>query len=202
MGTARRHWQRHDVKPGVPLRALIVEDAADDAALLVHELRKSGYEVVAERVETGAAMRAALKDKAWDFIFSDYMVPGFGGMEALKIAKESGLDLPFVIVSGKVGEDTLVEVMKAGASDFLVKGNLGRLGSVVNRELQDAAARRGVRQSSIEWRAAFDSVRDAIFFHDAEFRVLRANLAYAALAGMPIQQVIGKRYWEVFPKLG
>ena len=156
--------------------------------------------MVSERVETAAAMRAALKDRAWDFIFSDYMIPGFGGKEALKIAKERDRDLPFVIVSGKVGEEELVEVMKSGASDFLMKGNLGRLGSVVNRELNDAAARRGVRQAQFQWKAAFDSVQDAIFFHDADYRVVRANLAYAALGKMPIKEVIGKRYWEVFPR--
>ena len=182
-----------------PLRVLIVEDSADDAELLLRAVRQSGYEPTAARVETAAAMRAALHDKPWDLILSDYHIPGFGGMEALRIAKESGLDLPFIVVSGKVGEEALVEVMKAGATDFLLKGSLARLGSLIKRELTDAAARRGMRQAQVEWRAAFDAVQDAIFIHDADFRVLRANLAYAALGGLPIAQVIGKRYWEVFP---
>ncbi len=189
-----------DIK--LPLRILIVDDSADDAALLVHELRKCGYEPAFERVETAGAMRAALRDKPWDFIVSDYLIPGFGGLAAVGIAKESGLDLPFVVISGKVGEETLVEVMRAGASDFLIKGRLARLGLVIKRELADAAARRGLRQAQIEWRAAFDSVRDAIFLHDAAFRVVRANAAYAMLAGMPVEETAGKPYWEVFPKLG
>ena len=182
-----------------PLRVLIVEDSADDAELLLRAVRQSGYEPTAARVETAAAMRAALHDKPWDLILSDYHIPGFGGMEALRIAKESGLDLPFIVVSGKVGEEALVEVMKAGATDFLLKGSLSRLGSLIKRELTDAAARRGMRQAQVEWRAAFDAVQDAIFIHDADFRILRANLAYAALGGLPVAQVAGKRYWEVFP---
>ncbi|MCK9379566.1 MAG: EAL domain-containing protein [Sulfuritalea sp.] len=186
-------------EPRISLRVLIVEDSADDAELLVRAVRQSGYEPAFDRVESAAAMRAALHEKPWDLILSDYMIPGFGAMEALRIAKESDLDLPFIVISGKVGEEALVEVMKAGASDFLLKGYLGRLGSVIKRELADAAARRAMRQARIEWRAAFDAVRDPIFIHDADFRILRANLAYAALAGVPITQVIGKRYWEVFP---
>lgn len=170
--------------------------------MLVHELRKCGYQVAWERVETAGAMRAALKDEGgWDIIFSDFMLPGFGGMEALQIAKDSGLDLPFVILSGKVSEETLVEVMKAGAADMLVKGRLERIGAVVRRELADAAARRGLRIEQIEWRAAFDAVTDPIFFHDAEFRVVRANFAYAALAGTTVKDVIGRYYWEAFPGL-
>ncbi len=186
-------------EPRTSLRVLIVEDSADDAELLVRAVRQSGYEPAFDRVESAAAMRAAVYDKPWDLILSDYMIPGFGGMEALRIAKESGLDLPFIVISGKVGEEALVEVMKAGANDFLLKGYLGRLGSVIKRELADAVARRGMRQARIEWRAAFDAVRDPIFIHDADFRILRANLAYAALAGLPITEVIGKPYWEVFP---
>jgi PAS domain S-box-containing protein/putative nucleotidyltransferase with HDIG domain len=183
------------------LRVLSVEDSAADAALILRELRKSGYEPASERVETAEAMRAALKDKPWDIILSDYVIPGFGGIEALKIANESGFDLPFILVSGKRGEETAVEAMKAGANDFVMKDQLGRLGSVVKRELADSAARRAVRRAEIEWHTAFDSVRDPIVFHDAWFRIVRANLAYAELAHMPVQDMIGKRYWEVFPKL-
>src|SRR5579859_3749605 len=187
---------------GIPLRVLIVDDSVDDAALLERELRKCGFEPVSGRVDTAETMRAALKEKSWDIILSDYVIPGFGGLEALAILKESGHDLPFIAISGIVGEETLVEVMRAGSSDFLIKGHLGRLGLVIKRELADAEARRGLRQAQIEWRAAFDSVRDAIFFHDAGFRVVRANLAYAALGGMTAKDAIGKLYWDVFPKLG
>lgn len=184
----------------VPIRILIVEDSPDDAALVMRELKKSGYAPEWERVETAEAMRAALGAKDWDLILSDFVIPGFGGLEALKIARGSKLDLPIILVSGQVGEETAVEAMKAGAGDFVMKDRLGRLGSVVKRELADAATRRNMRRAEIEWRAAFDSVRDPLFFHDREFRIVRANAAYAALAGKPVQDLIGKPYWEAFPK--
>lgn len=186
----------------IPLRVLFSEDSPDDAALVIRELRKSGYAPEWERVETAEAMRAALRDKPWDLVLSDFVIPGFGGLEALRIARESGLDLPIVLVSGQVGEEVAVEAMKAGAGDFVMKDRLGRLGAVVKRELADAASRRSVRQSDIEWRTAFDSVRDPIFFHDAGFRVIRANQAYAKVAGMEINDILGKPYWEAFPRLG
>ncbi len=183
-----------------PLKVLIVEDSEDDARLLLRELRRGGYAPEPARVDSAAAMRAALADRTWDIIVSDYMIPGFGGLEALAIAKESGLDLPFILLSNKASEETLVEAMRAGATDFLMKDRLDRLGPVVKRELIDAAARRDLKQAQFEWRTAFDAVQDAIFIHDAEFRIVRANVAYAALGGLPVAQVAGKRYWEVFPK--
>ena len=140
------------------LRVLIVEDSEDDARLVLRELRHSGYEPVFERVDSEAAMRKALADKHWDLILSDYMIPGFGGMEALRIAKESGLDLPFILVSNKVSEETLVEAMRAGAMDFVMKDRLSRLGPVVKRELADAAARREV---IAEHKRAEDALRDS-----------------------------------------
>lgn len=183
-----------------PLRALIVEDSEDDARLVLRELRRAGYEPIFERVESADAMRAALAARAWDLILCDYVVPGFGGLEALEIAKESGLDLPFILLSNKVSEETLVEAMRAGATDFLMKDRLERLGPVVKRELVDAAARRGLRLAQIQWETAFDAVQDALFIHDVEGRIMRANLAYAALGGLPTREIIGKLYWEVFPK--
>ena len=183
------------------LRVLIVEDSENDALLVLRELRRSGYAPDHQRVESAGAMRAALASSAWDVILSDYMIPGFGGLEALKISKESGSDLPFILVSNKVSEETLVEAMRAGATDFLMKDRLDRLGPVVRRELADAAARRGLRQAQFEWQTAFDAVQDPIFVHDAAFRIVRANLAYAALGGLPVAQAVGRPYWEVFPRL-
>ena len=186
--------------PAIPIRVLIAEDSPDDAALIMRELKKSGYAPDWERVDTAEAMRAALKEKSWDVVLSDFVIPGFGGLEALRITRESGLDLPIILVSGQVGEEVAVEAMKAGAGDFVMKDRLGRLGSVVKRELADAASRRNVRRAEIEWRTAFDSVRDPLFFHDHDYRVVRANAAYAKVAGMTLQDLLGKPYWEVFPK--
>ncbi|MDP1909609.1 MAG: response regulator, partial [Hyphomicrobium sp.] len=164
-------------------------------------MRRSGYAPDHHRVESAGAMRAALASSAWDVILSDYMIPGFGGLEALRIAKQSDLELPFILVSNKVSEETLVEAMRAGATDFLMKDRLDRLGPVVRRELADATARRGLKQAQFEWQTAFDAVQDPMFVHDAEFRIVRANLAYAALGGLPVAQAVGRPYWEVFPRL-
>jgi len=126
----------------IPLRVLIVEDSADDAALLA---RKRGYECAWDRVDTAQAMWASLRAKTRDIIFSDYMIPDVGGMEALKVAQDSGLALPFIVVSGKFDEEALVEVMKAGASDFLVKGRLGRLGAVACARRRSSGGRPSTR---------------------------------------------------------
>ena len=124
------------------LRVLFVEDSEDDALLMLRELRKGGYDPVSLRVDTFPAMTAALDEHAWDVIISDYRMPQFGGIEALKLMQERGLDLPFILVSGAIGEAIAVEAMKAGANDYLLKGNLTRLAPAVERELRDAEARR------------------------------------------------------------
>src|SRR5437879_7051760 len=120
-----------------PLRVLIVEDSEDDALLLVRELRRGGFEPAFERVDTPDALRAALARQEWDILFADYSMPHFSGTAALALVRERGLDLPFIFVSGTIGEDTAVEAMRAGAQDYVTKGNLKRLLHAVERELQD-----------------------------------------------------------------
>ena len=129
-----------------PLQVLVVEDSEDDALLIVRELRRNGYEVTFERVDTRAAMAAALEKQTWDVIIADYVMPQFSGLDALKLLQESGLDLPFIIVSGKIGEDTAVAAMKAGANDYIMKGNLTRLAAATERELHEAKIRQEHRQ--------------------------------------------------------
>ena len=126
---------------GTPLRVLIIEDFEDDALLLVRELQRGGYEVEFERVETAEAMQSALAHKTWDLILTDYTLPGFNALQALEVLKASGLDLPFILISGTVGEDTAVAALKAGANDFLVKGKFARLGPAIERELREAKLR-------------------------------------------------------------
>jgi two-component system cell cycle sensor histidine kinase/response regulator CckA len=130
---------------GRSLRILQVEDSADDAELILRQLRQGGVEIQALRVETAEAMREALETGEWDIIFSDYQVPGFGGLEALHVLEDSGLDIPFILISGAVGEEIAVSVMKAGAHDYVQKGHLARLGPAVERELKEAALRREER---------------------------------------------------------
>ena len=124
-----------------PLRVLIVEDSEADASLLVRELRRADYEPTYIRVETEAEMAEALSSQTWDVILSDYVLPVFSAMAAIKTFHNSGLDLPFIVVSGVAGEDTAVATMKAGAHDYILKGNLSRLVPAIERELREAARR-------------------------------------------------------------
>jgi DNA-binding NtrC family response regulator len=117
------------------LKALLVEDSEEDAALLLLRMRQGGYKVHCERLDTAEAMRRALERENWDVVISDYVMPQFSGLAALQVLKETGIDLPFIIVSGHIGEDTAVAAMKAGAHDYLMKDNLARLLPAVEREL-------------------------------------------------------------------
>jgi PAS domain S-box-containing protein len=119
------------------LNVLLVEDSEDDAVLIKRELKKNGFEPKIQRVDTAASMKKVLKEDNWDIVISDYVMPKFSGIDALKIRKQKNIDLPFFIVSGKIGEDTAVESMKAGADDYIMKNNLERLGPAIKRELQD-----------------------------------------------------------------
>ncbi len=132
---------------GTPLRVLMVEDSNSDAELLLLELQAGGYEPVFQRVDTPEGMRAALEKQSWDIIISDYVMPRFDGLAALKLAQDKGCDLPFIIVSGKIGEDVAVVAMKAGAHDYIVKGNWARLAPAVRRELREAEVRQERREA-------------------------------------------------------
>jgi len=123
------------------LRVLIVEDSPDDAALVLRELRRGGYEPLAERVETGEGMNAALERAKWDLILCDYTMPHFSALQALEMLKSKQLDVPFIIISGTIGEETAVNAMKAGAQDFIIKGRLARLVPALEREIREAHSR-------------------------------------------------------------
>ncbi len=125
----------------MPLQVLVLEDSEADYELMLRELRRGGYEPESVRVHTAADMKAALESKEWDVILSDFAMPQFDAFEAMKVLDESGLDTPFIVVSGTIGEDVAVEAMKAGAHDYMMKDNLKRLLPAVKRELQDAEVR-------------------------------------------------------------
>jgi two-component system, cell cycle sensor histidine kinase and response regulator CckA len=120
----------------------MVEDSEADAELLLYELAKSGYELSTRRVDTARAMREALETEPWDLVLSDYNMPAFTAPQALRVLAETGLDIPFIIVSGTIGEDAAVASLKAGACDFLVKGRLARLVPAIEREMREADLRR------------------------------------------------------------
>ncbi len=129
-----------------PLRVLIVEDSPPDGELMLRALRAGGFEPLYERVETPEAMREALARQTWDIVLSDYYLPRFDAPAALALLREQGQDLPFIVVSGSVGEDTAVAAMRAGATDYLMKDRLQRLAPAVSRAVEDAAVRRERRR--------------------------------------------------------
>jgi PAS domain S-box-containing protein/putative nucleotidyltransferase with HDIG domain len=144
------------------LRALIIEDSEDDALLAARELRRGDYDVFTQRVETLAALREALETQTWDIILSDFSLPQLNGLDALKLLNQSGLDVPFILISGTVGEDIAVAAMKSGASDYLMKGQLARLAPAVQRELREAEMRRERRRARVSLRESEERLRLAL----------------------------------------
>jgi PAS domain S-box-containing protein len=130
-----------------PLRVLQVEDSEGDAELILRNLERAGYDVTSERVETAADMREALARVSWDIIISDYRMPTFDAPAALAVLQETGADIPFLVVSGTIGEDAAVAVMRAGAHDYLMKDKLMRLAPAVERETRDAVMRKEQRDA-------------------------------------------------------
>jgi len=127
---------------GKLLRVLIIEDSEDDVLLVLRQLRKGGYDPEYERVETAEPMEKALREKSWDVVLCDYKLPHFSGFEALALFNKSGLDIPFIIVSGTIGEETAVAAMRAGARDYVMKDKLSRIAPAIARELEEAESRR------------------------------------------------------------
>ena len=182
-----------------PLRLLIVEDSVDDALLAIRELKRAGYDVVHERVETAAQMKEALAQHTWDFVIADYSLPQFSGIAALELLKSTGLDIPFVIVSGSIGEDVAVDVMKAGANDYMMKNNVKRLIPSLERELRDAEGRRKRRQaeealhdSEARKAAIFDSALDCIISIDHEGKIIEFNPQAEKTFGYQRNDVLGQ----------
>src|SRR2546428_1377365 len=144
-----------------PLRVLILEDSDDDAALLLRELRRQNYEPVYARADTAKGMNEALERETWSLVISDYSMPPFTAMQALEILKRRSLDLPFIIVSGTIGEETAAIAMKSGAHDFLTKDKLTRLGAAVERELRDAEERRERKKAEEALRRSEEQLRQS-----------------------------------------
>ncbi|MBW7997147.1 MAG: PAS domain S-box protein [Candidatus Glassbacteria bacterium] len=143
-----------------PLKVLIVEDSEGDARLLVRHLRRGGFDPVHERVETAEAMRAAFADKAWDVVLCDYKLPKFSPPAALALLRELDVDLPFIVVSGAVGEERAADLMKAGAHDLVLKDSLARLIPAIKREMLEAKTRRKGRRAEDALRESEERYRD------------------------------------------
>ncbi|MFQ5779697.1 MAG: putative bifunctional diguanylate cyclase/phosphodiesterase, partial [Nitrospiria bacterium] len=158
-----------------PLRVLNIEDSEDDAALLAIELKRGGYDPAIERVDTAAAMSDALDRQAWDVVIADYAMPQFSALAALALMQKKGYDLPFIILSGVIGEDTAVAAMKAGAHDYIMKGNMKRLVPAIERELREVTLRQERRraledlaQSEDLFRKLVENIREVFWMTNSE----------------------------------
>jgi PAS domain S-box-containing protein len=185
---------------GKLLRTLIIEDSEEDSQLLLRELRRVGYQVEFERIETDGAMRTMLSEKNWDLILSDYILPKFGAPQALETLKASGLDIPFIIISGTIGEETAVAALKAGANDFIVKGKFARLSPAIERELREAESRRERKRAEeqIKYHARLlRHINDAVIATDDQFRITAWNRAAENIYGWTAAEVMGRSADEV-----
>jgi len=149
---------------------LMVEDSEDDELLIIRELKKGGYDPEYERVETAAAMKKALKDKKWDVILCDYKLPQFNAPSAIAVLKEINIDIPIIVVSGAIGEETAADCMRLGAHDYIMKGNLSRLCPAIKRELEESESRikrkeaeEALRESEEKYRNLFENANETIF---------------------------------------
>jgi PAS domain S-box-containing protein/putative nucleotidyltransferase with HDIG domain len=187
---------------GRPLRVLIIEDSEDDTQLLLRELRRSGHEVEFERVETAEALQSALTQKTWDLILSDYNLPGFDGLQALDLLKASGQDLPFILISGTIDEETAVAALKAGADDFLVKGKFARLAPAIARELREAKTRRehkrveeALKSSETRYRLAARATNDVIWEWDSRSNELMWSENAQSVFGYVPEEINAEAAW-------
>jgi two-component sensor histidine kinase/FixJ family two-component response regulator len=185
-------------QPPFPLNVLIVEDSEDDALLVADTLLMGGFEPHLRRVETAVDMKLALAQSTWQLIIADHSLPGFSALEAFKLYQLSGRDIPFIIVSGAMGEDVAVGAMKAGVHDYLTKGNLARLVPAVQRELREAESRRERTQEQSALRVAYSELAAihcnapiVLAVVDDGLRVERVNDLAARLTGRPVADMQG-----------
>jgi len=187
------------------LRVLMVEDSEDDMLLEIRELKKGGYNPEYERVETAAAMRKALQDKTWDVILCDYQLPSFNGIEAIAVLKETNIDIPIIMVSGAIGEETAVECMRLGAHDYIMKNNLSRLCSAIARELKEAESRsqrkrveEALRESETLFRKLFEDTAVVKLIIDLDTgNIIDANEAAAVFYGWSREQLKQMKIQEI-----
>ena len=178
------------------IRALIIEDTEDDVQLLVRKLQEH-YQLDFIHVDSAPGLRAALKESVWDVVLSDHRMPGLDSFAALEIVKQSGLDLPFIIVSGSIGEDIAVAAIKAGAHDYLVKGRLARLIPAIERELLAAQARSTQFQSEQRFRATFNQAAVGISHVATDGRWLRVNHKLCVITGYSEEELLNRDFQSI-----
>jgi PAS domain S-box-containing protein len=209
------------------LRVLIIEDSEDDLLLTIRELKKGGYKPVYERVQTAAAMKKALKEKQWDIILCDYKMPKFNAPSASAVLKKANIDIPIIVLTGAIGEETAAECMRLGAQDYILKGNLSRLCPAIARELEDAKVRNKKKQAESQRKAALKLLRESenelrkvfevasvgiVQVFPKNGRILRCNETFCKITGYSQPELLEmcfpelthtedrQRDWEIFSR--
>jgi len=185
-----------------PPRILIVGDSADDTEVTLLELSRGGLTPDWKRVETADEMRAALAEGPWDAVLSDFSLPGSSAAEALALCRTTDPDLPFIVVSGIIGEERAVDMMRAGAGDYLLKGNLTRLSAAVEREIREAGSRRARRRAeaaALLQAALVQSSTDAIIAKTVDGVITNWNPAAVLLFGWTPEEVVGRHISFIVP---
>ena len=182
-----------------PLSVLIIEDSASDADLILRQLLKAGYEVSHERVETADQMQVALERQAWDLIITDYSLPQFTALSAIVVLRDSGRDIPVIVVSGSISEDKIITLMKSGACDYVRKDNIGRIGMAIKRCLAEAAeirsrraAERALRESEERYRELVENANSVIIKMDPKGRITFFNDYAQRFFGYSLEEILGK----------
>ena len=187
------------------LNILVIEDSQDDTELIIEDLTRAGFAPTFERVETLDGLNIALKKSSWDVIIADYTLPEFKAPQALRVVQTMGLDIPFIVVSGTIGEITAVDMMKAGAHDYIMKGNIVRLAPAVEREVREARGRKerrkaeeiargfnSQRHTEHTFRALLESAPDAMVIVDKEGRIILINTQTQKIFGYERDELMGK----------
>jgi diguanylate cyclase (GGDEF)-like protein/PAS domain S-box-containing protein len=189
------------------LRILILEDVPADAELMERELRRAGIIFSARRVDTEETFLKELKDFAPDLILADYSLPTFDGLSAVVIAREKFPDVPFILVSGAIGEELAIEILKKGATDYVLKDRLSRLVPVINRVLREAGeqaerkdAEEKLKEIQRQQKAILDNIPDIAWLKDEESRFIAVNEPFGKACGVKPEDLVGKTDLDIWPK--
>ncbi len=185
------------------LHVLVVDDSEDDCLLIARALERENFKLYHQRVENAADLERALDARVWDLILSDYSMPRFNGAEALALCQRKGFDIPFIIVSGRIGEETAVEMMRAGAHDYVMKDDLNRLVPAVNRELRAAQERQTRRQAQLaitHLASIVETCEDAIISQTLGGTILSWNSGAERMFGHSAGDMVGEPVETLVPR--